>query len=170
MQLLKLSLSLVCLLSTPLALSDTLCPSDQALRNAQFKIHPSETFDQLADTIVNDFLNAGDSYIYDTAGPIRSVYSDNKEASLVLFSYDDITTPRDTQFGDIVLVLEHDPQGQSKMGDLRKVSSYTPNTDASQGRLVEVRWWDQGVRQVVYNKRQINCATHSLPMAENALF
>lgn len=171
MQPLKLCLFLSCLFSSPFALANASCPSDSALLEAEFTIHPSEKFNKLAQEIVADFLDAGDDYIYDTAGPVTSRYGGRpQKQSLVLFSFDDVTTPQSEQYGDIVLVMVHDRQGHSKMADIRKVSSsYTPKANALNNRLVEVRWWDDGVRNVIYDKTQVRCAAHSLPMAINAL-
>lgn len=160
------------LIGAPLAVAtpSTDCPSDSALRDARFTIHPSANFEQLAEKVISEVVAAGDDFVYDSAGPIHSRYGHRTHETLILFSYDDVTTPQSTHYGDVVFVLKHEPNGREDVGELQKVSSKAPSAESLDSRLVEVRWWTDGTRQVVYNDEQVRCATHSLPMAENALY
>lgn len=163
-------LALTSLFSAQVAMSTASCPSDRALHDARFAVHPSTNFDQLARDVISRFVAARDDFVYDAAGPIRSRYGLHTTETLILFSYDDVTTPQATQYGDVVFVLAHDANEHSTSGDLRKVSGSAPASASLDKRLVEVRWWADGIRQVVYDDDRVSCATHSVPMAENALY
>lgn len=146
------------------------CETDAALESAGFRIHPSAEFEHVARGVLERFLDRGDDFVYDTWGPIRSRYGDDEDASLKLFSYDDITTPESDQYGDIVLVFAFDPEGHDRPVAMpwTRVSARKPEPLVN--RLVEVRWWEDSQRRVIYDATRVRCATHSIPMALNALF
>lgn len=146
------------------------CPSDRALEQAAFRIHPSTGFDRAARAVLQRFGRRGAALVYDTWGPLRSLYGEDPQAALKLFSYDDPATAADEQYGDVVLVFAFDERGHHPppATPWTQVAARTP--EAGFNRLVEVRWWQDGERQLAYDANQVRCAAHSVPMAVNALF
>ena len=146
------------------------CDSDRALLRADFEIHNPAEFDHLAAQTISKLTESGDNFVLDATGPIRSHYSHHVGETLKLFSYDDITTPQSTQYGDIAFFFVIDPSGKSEQRDphLLRLSSRVSQPIVKQ--LVEVRWWDDGKRHAVYNADWVRCAASALPMAENTLY
>jgi len=170
---LTLLLLIAGLAMTPAALpepSPDTCRSDRALRAARFEIHPSHAFERLAASVIRDFADASGDHVFDTAGPIRSLYGSSEDEILKLFSYDDVTTPQARRYGDVVFVFLLDHKDRREAEPMQWASGYEPMTGGLIDRLIEVRWWQDGTRHLVYNDAWVRCASHSLPMADNALF
>lgn len=148
----------------------TACETDAALVDNGFQIHEAARFEHMAGEVLARFSKRGDELVYDTWGPIRSLYGPDPEASLKLYSYDDVATPQSERYGDVVLIFAFDPEGHDRPDDLpwTRVASRTPQPRVN--RLIEVRWWENGARHAAYDASRVRCASHSIPMAFNTLF
>ena len=120
------------------------CPSDPALLQAGWVIHPTGDFRTIAGKVEKWFTSEPKNFVDDLSG---TIYSSVASKLVTITSFDYLPTPQGEMFGDVAFF-----------------------TDFRSGELIEVRWYDQGKRHVVYDKSQTPCATNSIPMAENALF
>jgi hypothetical protein len=170
MRLLNKLVLLASMVGSHAAMSANACVSDQALHDADFKIHASSNFDRLASEAMARYIFGGNDFVFETAGPIRSRNGQRRHETLILYSYDDVTTPRSTQYGDLVFVFVHEPTGDWEFADPQKASIKGPMARLAESRPVEVRWWANGERHVAYDKDRIRCAAHSVPLAVNSLF
>ncbi|MCB0341437.1 MAG: hypothetical protein H6626_13860 [Pseudobdellovibrionaceae bacterium] len=125
-------------------LSHETCASNQALLSLGWYVHEAENFSQLAQQQTDLMSHQRNLYRPDTEGV---VYSSSAHRLVRLESYDKITTAAGEMYGDLLFIM-------------------VPETR----ELIEIRWYEDGLRHTAYSREFQNCASNMIPDQPNALF
>jgi nucleoside diphosphate kinase len=117
--------------------------ADSVLENKGFEIHNSEMFEEKTKEIINWYENNMDTFSTDLNG---KVWSTELNGFVHIKTFDNSMTPQSEMFGDIMFV-----------------------TELFSGELVEMRWYKNSKKNIIYNSSIQSCATNVVPYAVNAL-
>lgn len=119
------------------------CKSDMSLKAAGFNVQ-TRNFKKIMLEKEEWFLKNNHLFELDTKG---TIYSSVVSQMVTVTSHDNIETPRETMFGDVVFFeLFSDKQ------------------------MIEIRWFENGKKHVAYDPKVQPCATNTIPVAVNSLF
>lgn len=118
------------------------CPSNTALKAQGFKIH-TRNFQKYFNKAEKWLNQNKEQFRDDLSG---TIYSSVASQMVVIESFDYLLTPQTEMFGDVVFM------------------------ETFRGKEpVEVRWYENGKKNLAYNTKIQNCATNTIPFAINAL-
>lgn len=120
------------------------CPLNSHFELEKWNTHANEHFATIAKDILNQYEQNKEHYVPDIEALF---FSEELQTVVLIKSYDDIRTPQDKMFGDLVIMT-------------------LPVTD----ELAEIRWYDGKTKHIIYDKQIRNCATEVIPNAVNSLF
>lgn len=119
------------------------CSTDASLKARGFKVH-TRNFQKYQNLVESWFLQNEERFVDDLSG---TIYSSVASQMIVIKSFDLLDTPQPVMFGDVVFM-------RSFLGD----------------KAIEVRWFENGQKNVAYDRTFQECATNTIPIAINSLF
>lgn len=126
------------------------CSDKATYMNSDWVIHNPSSFDTHLKHVqerISHGVNEG-SVIFDTSGPVVANHTmSGKSLILNAQMYDDLQTPQHEMYGDLA----------------------TLETLESPKQFVEVRWYEQGQRHIVFNPDFLTCVTSPAPMVVNSV-
>ena len=148
---LKIKLTLMVLLQScsSLSFASNKCYLQDQYEAMGWIVHPATEFTKFEHQ-VDERLKAGlqnQSILVDISGPIVTKNTVNQqETEFMAYMFDDLATNKDEMFGDIAVVEDE------------------------QNQRVELRWYQDGFRQIVFNPLVLTCITEPAPVADNSVF
>jgi hypothetical protein len=124
------------------------CSFSTVLSQDGWKVHSAKQFNRLSQEVLANIEGGIDSglIIPDMKGTFYNRNGVDEELHIKVQSWDDLTTPQSEMFGDIAVM-----------------------TEAFSGTVVEVRWYEAGVKNVVFDLNWVTCMVHTIPYAINSI-
>ena len=120
------------------------CRSTSSLEKGNWKIHSSSRFQELSSEVVEKFQANQQQYQRNMQ---TRLYSRNARRPILVSSFDNHLTPKDQMFGDVLFI-----------------------EDLNTGDLIEIRWFADGRRQLVFNSEAQPCPANWIPWTANSLY
>lgn len=136
-----ISLFAICLFSN-VAFSQV-CPSNNFFEAEGWDTHTGQDFAAVSKNVLAYFERSKE-YLVDDLDV--TYYSEEHDALVNFKSVDDLRSPDRIMFGDLVTVK------------------------TQTGELLEIRWYADDVKHIIYDKKLQNCAQDLIPDADNTLF
>ncbi|EQC45613.1 hypothetical protein [Bacteriovorax sp. Seq25_V] len=108
-----------------------------------FKFANKKSFSTISKNITKWMNSAENEFVLDYQSPM---YSSSYKGFVTVTSYDNLSTERDEMFGDVVFLR-----------------------DRFTDKLVEVRWYQNGMKLIAFDRELQECPAPVVPVAENAL-
>lgn len=146
-----LSLTLPFLFMTNAHADTPACTWINEYQQMGWQVHSPSEFNQIEQQLNFRLQNglADGSIINDISGPVLTKNTVNQqEMELAGFMFDDLRTSRDEMFGDIAVIED-------------------PNNNFQR---VELRWYENSVRHIVFNSQVLTCFTELPPPVDNSVF
>lgn len=145
----KIALAFIVLISS-LSISASTCVNDSIYKKNGWVVTYPDDFDTYVKYFnidLNDGLMNG-YFIPDLEGTIATSYSSiQSRVYMNVRTWDDTETSAREMFGDIAMF----------------------RNNANLEQVLEIRWYNEGVRHVFVNKQFLNCVSISAPVATNAI-
>ncbi len=109
-----------------------------------FKFSNKKSFSTISKNINKWFNNSNNEFEADYESPM---YSTSYKGYVTVTAFDNLVTPQDEMYGDIVFIK-----------------------DRFSNELIEVRWYQNSMKLIAFNKELQSCPTEVVPLVENALF
>lgn len=108
-----------------------------------FKFSNKKSFSTISKNI-NKWMNSSENdFVLDYESPM---YSSSYQGYVTVTSYDNLVTDRDEMFGDVVFLR-----------------------DRFTDKLIEVRWYQNGMKLIAFDRELQACPAPVVPIVENAL-
>lgn len=121
-----------------------LCTTNNFFEDEGWDTHAGQDFDAVSKNVLAYYeLNKKD-FVDDVT---EVYYSEALETLIDFQSFDDLRTPDREMFGDIVVLKKQET-----------------------GELLEVRWYADETKHIIYNHALQECAQDLIPVADNTLF
>lgn len=126
------------------------CSMSHSYKSKGWRVHDSSEFLKIEKNVLQRLKEGLEkkSIVYDLSGLIITNQTPSGEpAVLSATMYDDLMTATDQMYGDIALLeIQNQP-----------------------GVIVEIRWYEDGLKQIVFNSRFLTCISEAPPFAENSV-
>lgn len=124
--------------------SARLCIANNFFEEDGWDTHTRQDFAAVSKNVMAYYEQNKQNFVSDLE---LEFYSEEHEAMVGLKSFDDLRTSNDEMLGDLVLIT-------------------APKT----GELMEVRWYADKIKHIIYNHSLQECASELIPDVENAIF
>ena len=138
-----MSLVVFTLLSSSAFARRTYCP-DETMQRIGFTVYPTQDFSKYEKKVMRWLERSSKDFEMEMSSKIWSHVS---KSWIEVFSYDNIKSPSMEMLGDVFIIRDLDTQ-----------------------EIVEVRWYENSTKKLVYNQDYQRCSTDLIPIVENALF
>lgn len=120
------------------------CTANNFFEEDGWDTHTQHNFAAVSKNVMDYYEKNKQNFVADLD---LTFYSEELGASVGFKSFDDVRTSRDEMFGDLVLIT-------------------APNSE----ELMEIRWYVDNVKHIIYNHSIEECASELIPEVDNTLF
>lgn len=140
----KIIISLFFALSISRVAFSEVCISNNFFEGEGWNTHENEDFSAVSKKVLAQYENNKKYFVADLE---TLFYSEELETEVNFKSLDDLRTPDREMYGDLIVL-----------------------TLPSTGELLEVRWYADETKHIIYNHKLQRCAADLIPLADNTLF